>query len=243
MKSHIRRVGAATLATLTLIGALATTALADSAQILQDVESATQRVGQEQPIGGLPVTRHGGLVTTQTATGIDLAVPAGKITQTERGTIVTGNGQSNIVFQNAEDGRYRASIHISSPRDPERYEFNITGATHLLKQFDGSVQAFNAAGQQIAVIKTPWAKDKTGKDVKTYYETNGTTLSQIVSHRNENLAYGITADPAIIPIALFGARVVATCAARNAARNAAIASARTAAALRACRASGVPPLS
>ena len=197
MKKSIRRITTAVLTALVLTGVVATTAVANSPQVLQDVERAAQQAGVDPAIGSLPVIQSGGQVTTKTPGGIDLAVPVGKVTKAAEGTIVEGDGQSEFVFQNIGGGIYRASVHISSPNDPEQYEFNVKGASHLLKLFDGSVQAFNAEGQLVAEIETPWAIDKNGKDVPTYYKTDGATLTQVVEHQKGNYGYGITADPRV----------------------------------------------
>lgn len=197
MKILIRRITAIACTALVLVGAVATTALANSTQVLQDVELATLQAGEAPAISSLPANKKGGWVTTQTPGGIALAVPAGAITNIAEGTIVKGEGQSDIVFQNVGGGSYRASIHINSPSDPERYEFNVKGASRLLKQFDGSVQAFNDEGELVTEIETPWAKDANGKDVPTHYEIDGDrlTLIQVIEHRVGGYVYAIVADP------------------------------------------------
>ncbi len=197
---HLKHLGTAFLAVVVLAAVLPTWAAANSTQILQDVEQATLQAGAAPAISGLPVVKSEGQVATQTPVGIALAVPAGTITNTAEGTIVKGEGQSDVVFQNVGGGSYRASIHIGSPSDPERYEFTVKGAANLQKQFDGSLWAFGDTGQPVAIVEAPWAKDKTGKDVSTHYEIDGTTLVQFVSHQNGHFAYGITADPFSIPI-------------------------------------------
>ncbi len=192
---HLKHLGTAFLAVVVLAAALPSLAAANSTQVLQDVEQATLQAGEQPAIGSLAAVKDGGQVSTKTLTGIDLAVPAGKITNTTAGTLVKGEGQSDIVFQSVGVGTYRASVHISSPSDPECYEFNVRGASRLLKQFDGSVQAYDATGQLVAEIETPWAKDKDGKDVPTHYKVGGAVLTQVVEHRGGGFVYGVVADP------------------------------------------------
>ena len=192
---HLNRLGAVLFAAAILAATVPTLASANSAQILQDIERAAQYADQEETIGSLPVVQDSGQILTQTSGGVELAVPAGKVTRTAEGALIEGKGQSNIVFQNIGLGAYRASIHISNPNDPEHYSFEVKGASVLLMQFDGSVHAFDDDGQQVAEIEAPWAKDANGRDVPTHYELLGTRLTQIVEHRDYDFTYGIVADP------------------------------------------------
>jgi hypothetical protein len=47
----------------------------------------------------------------------------------------------------------------------------------------------------IGAIDTPWAFDADGEAVPTFFEVTGTSLTQVVQHRDGDFAYGITADP------------------------------------------------
>ena len=49
------------------------------------------------------------------------------------------------------------------------------------------------------MVSTPWAKDAEGKDVKTWFTTDGKTLTQHVKHDVVGIVYPVTADPVIIP--------------------------------------------
>ncbi len=182
---------------LAYLPALAT---ANSSRILKDISRAAERAAQEPSIGQLSVHSNGGQVTTNSPGGVDLTVSAGKVTNSADGTIVAGKGQSNIVFQQLRKGVFRTSIHISSPNDPERYEFKVRGCAQLRQQFDGSIRAFDNSGQLVAEIETPWSIDANGRHVPTHYETSGAVFTQIVEHRSADFAYAITADPLVTAV-------------------------------------------
>ncbi len=48
-----------------------------------------------------------------------------------------------------------------------------------------------------ALVEAPWARDKSGRSVPTYFEISGTTLTQVVKHRGADFDYGIVADPSL----------------------------------------------
>ncbi len=41
----------------------------------------------------------------------------------------------------------------------------------------------------------PWAKDAEGKELKTWFTTDGLTLTQHVEHNVKGVVYPVTADP------------------------------------------------
>jgi hypothetical protein len=72
----------------------------------------------------------------------------------------------------------------------------------------GSVQLFNggavvedAAGNDLFVIPAPWARDANGVNVPTHFETDGTSLTQVVDHSSGGYEYPIVADPSLWRIA------------------------------------------
>ena len=130
--------------------------------------------------------------------GIDLAVKSGRVTQLSSGTVVDGE-KSSIVFQELTNGAHRALIHISEAKAPTSYEFKIIGAARLKLNEEGSVDAYDAKDNIIAVIKKPWAKDKNNQEIPTFFTIENTTLTQVVEHTNNTYTYGITADPFWVP--------------------------------------------
>lgn len=100
-----------------------------------------------------------------------------------------------VALQSTEDG-LRALINIDSEDAPERYHFEIGGDVASLElALDGGVLALDDDGMIVAVAAPPWAVDAKGVHVPTYFEIDGTSLYQIVSHRGGEFEYGIVADP------------------------------------------------
>lgn len=60
---------------------------------------------------------------------------------------------------------------------------------------DGSIELVNLEGNPILAIYQPWAKDSTGKDVKTYYTIEDNRVYQRVLHKGSDYVYPIIADP------------------------------------------------
>lgn len=45
-------------------------------------------------------------------------------------------------------------------------------------------------------VATPWATDANGQSIPTHYETDGTSLTQVIEHNSvANVAYPVVADP------------------------------------------------
>jgi hypothetical protein len=109
--------------------------------------------------------------------------------------VFDGAGADTVVAVQGTDG-LRALVHIDSAQAPERFDFPIGGDVASLRlTASGGVDALNGEGEVIATASAPWAVDANGADVPTRYEINGTTLTQVVEHRDGNYAYGIVADP------------------------------------------------
>lgn len=142
----------------------------------------------------LSLSKDGNQVVTDTE-NVQLAIPAGKGVSTAASRTVVESYDSQIVFESLGDTKFRALIKIDRPGAPERYDFEIRGATQLKLLPDGSVFAFDSTGAVVATIEKPWAKDANGKAVPTRFEINRTTVTQIVNHRAGDFAYTITADP------------------------------------------------
>ncbi|WP_180987252.1 DUF2599 domain-containing protein [Arthrobacter sp. AFG20] len=60
----------------------------------------------------------------------------------------------------------------------------------------GNVEILSANGEFLAGVGAPWAKDATGKAIRTNYEVRGNSIVQVVDHGpGKNLAYPLVADP------------------------------------------------
>lgn len=167
------------------------------------VENALAVMGQdsatENPDVTLP-TDHDRTARLETAQG-DLAfqVPSNGSVEdsTSSGIILEGKDNTTSVAVESTEFGLRALIHIESRKSPERFEFPVTGdVSSLVLEDDGSVLALNADGELIAAAAPAWAVDRMGKRVPTHFEIEGSTLIQVIKHRDRRYSYGIVADPA-----------------------------------------------
>jgi len=107
---------------------------------------------------------------------------------------------SNTVQAN-NDGSVRMTTIIDNPNAPTEYEYKVEleegGKIEL--QSDGSAIVYNNKQEPISIIAKPWAKDAEGKEVKTWFSTDGLTLIQHVEHNVPGIVYPVVADPVWIP--------------------------------------------
>jgi len=105
------------------------------------------------------------------------------------------NGSANAV-QATEHGVRMLTV-IDSPSAPTMYDYKVSvpnGGKIELDKTGGAVVR-NVKGTVIATIAAPWATDATGKAVKTYFTTDGQTLTQYILHNVPGITYPVTADP------------------------------------------------
>ena len=105
------------------------------------------------------------------------------------------NGSSPVPVVQS-DGSVQINTIIEGADAPTSYsyDYDCSGGVTLRRLADGGIVAVDGAGELVASIALPWAKDARGKDVATRYVINGTTLTQIVEH-GVGSAYPIVADP------------------------------------------------
>lgn len=97
-----------------------------------------------------------------------------------------GGIRQRFVFKN-EKSSFEYEIKYNE-KEVSRLEFAyIDGKT------DGSVLIYDNNGEISGAIGVPWAKDKKGKPVKTYYKIKGTSLIQVIEVNSEN-EYPIVTD-------------------------------------------------
>lgn len=144
-----------------------------------------------------------GTDSVQLEGGVQMTMPATGTGADIGGTSIFEAAESpdaQIAVQQLEESGTRALVHIDEATAPERYSFELGGdVASLTKESDGSVTAYNGDGHEVGGFPQPWARDAEGNDVPTYYEVNGTSLTQVVEHQGGHYAYGITADPWWLP--------------------------------------------
>ncbi|HEU5187247.1 MAG TPA: hypothetical protein VFT87_01965, partial [Candidatus Saccharimonadales bacterium] len=108
----------------------------------------------------------------------------------------SGNGSANAV-QATEDGGVRMLTVIDNPNAPTTYDYKVTvpngGKIELTE--DGGAIVLDRNDQPISTINTPWAKDANEMPIKTWFTTDGQTLTQHVQHNVPGVVYPVTADP------------------------------------------------
>lgn len=87
-------------------------------------------------------------------------------------------------------------ITIKSSDAPSEYSFDLAlqEGTFLVMDEDGSVDISNGDQIIIGEVKKPWAYDANGNPVNTWFEIEGSTLTQHVEFSHDT-AFPITADP------------------------------------------------
>ena len=112
---------------------------------------------------------------------------------------------SNTVQAN-NDGSVRMTTIIDNPDAPTEYEYKVEleQGGKIEVQSDGSAIVYNNKQELISIIAKPWAKDAEGKEVKTWFATDGLTLIQHVDHNVAGIVYPVVADPVWIPAAFVG---------------------------------------
>lgn len=115
----------------------------------------------------------------------------------EGGSVLySGDQSADLVVQPLTDEGVRFTVVLDGPDAPDKYNFTVAPEGGRLELVDGGVLVFDRDGSPIAGAADPWAKDADGNAVKTWYETDGQTLIQVVDHA-ETQAYPIVADPVI----------------------------------------------
>lgn len=105
-----------------------------------------------------------------------------------------------IALQPMGGRNLRAVIVAGSQKSPETYPFTLSLPVgfHLELRKNGSVEVVaEADGSAIGSVSVPWAQDKKGTPVKTWFEVQGrNVLIQHISHLSDKVAYPVVADPA-----------------------------------------------
>ncbi|MCK2035771.1 hypothetical protein KZC51_06440 [Microbacterium sp. SSW1-49] len=85
-------------------------------------------------------------------------------------------------------------MNASAP-DSFAYPVNVPAGGSVALTESGGVRIADASGTAIGFLETPWAKDATGKDVPTYFEVAGNTVTQNVDLSDPTIQFPVVADP------------------------------------------------
>lgn len=108
------------------------------------------------------------------------------------------NDGSSTVPLVKEDGEVQVLTVIEDSSAPTRYgyEFGLPEGGRVVDAGEGYFVVLGMDGRPVASITPVWAKDANGNEVPTWYELDGDSLVQVVSH-GPGTEYPVVADPAI----------------------------------------------
>lgn len=149
-----------------------------------------------------PITIADGLLSI----GLPNGEAANNATSNEDGIVEFENNDGSATVPIVkEDGSIQILTVIDNSDAPTRYDYEIgtPGESTLTVNEDGSVNVTEADGTVAATIAAPWAKDSNGESISTWYEVEGSTLTQVVEH-TAAAAYPVVADPTVFYCAIAG---------------------------------------
>lgn len=126
------------------------------------------------------------------------ATTAGAAKQVANGVVSypSTGGSANAVQTNA-DGSVRMLTVIDNPNAPTRYDYKVSLPTggQVVITSNGGALILDKTGKPAFSVDVPWAKDAHQRPIKTWFKTDGRTLTQIVKHNVSGVSYPVTADP------------------------------------------------
>ncbi|WP_246815793.1 hypothetical protein [Corynebacterium sp. HMSC28B08] len=139
----------------------------------------------------LPETQGGDEVTITSPENIDALNPDRDVDFTPR---ITTHGEPGSVTTIPVAGGEQTVFTIDSPDDPHSrtFDLNLPKEATIVER-DGFFFVEQNGGIAIR-ISEPWAKDAHGRNLETWFTTDGKELTQHVE-KNESATYPITADP------------------------------------------------
>lgn len=161
-----------------------------STSSVKDAQTALERVGS--------------LVATPADTGVEqtvgVAAPAngGTTTVKSNGVSLTEgtNGTTSAVIQTTSGEQHLTVISEASAPETYRYDIQLPAGGSVSVSADGShAILFGSAHEVIETVDAAWAKDVNGMNVPTYFTTDGSSLTQVVEHKDSAAVYPIVADP------------------------------------------------
>ncbi|WP_217239788.1 hypothetical protein [Streptomyces sp. AC555_RSS877] len=113
------------------------------------------------------------------------------------GTVAYPGTNSAQAVIPAKDGVQMLTT-ITNADAPTRYGYKVSvpgGGRVVVSPNNAGAVVLDGAGKPAAVVPAPWAKDTRGTAVPTHFETDGTTLTQVVQHASGSYGYPVVADP------------------------------------------------
>lgn len=108
------------------------------------------------------------------------------------------NGGVRSLAADVDGGK--AVVAVMDSGNEARFDLGLPAGASLEQQPDGTIAvatlSTDAKATVDAIIKTPWAKDASGRSLNTSYTVEGNTLVQHVD--TTNAQYPVVADPSIV---------------------------------------------
>jgi hypothetical protein len=154
--------------------------------------------------------------------GVELTTPTGKkitvkvpnANKSKRGTklksgAVTYGGKHSANAVIASKDKTQFLTVIENRKADTAYSYTVPeGVFQVIP--GGGAALTHKDGTPLAIFPTPWAYDAKGQKVATHFVANGDTLTQVVNHKQRNVAYPVIADPVPVWVILAIARCGAT---------------------------------
>jgi hypothetical protein len=145
---------------------------------------------------------EGVTIGSQNGNSLDITLPnadkSSDATTVANGVVAynANNGSANAV-QAENDGSVRMLTVIDNPNAPTTYDYKISvpNGGHIQLTKDQGAVVLSDNGEVISYVQSPWAKDAKGKKIRTWFTTDGLTLTQHVKHNVRGVTYPVVADP------------------------------------------------
>lgn len=162
----------------------------DSAAVAS-VDGATVDI-PKNPDDGVTIETNGVTVTVELP-GAEDASDAKRLSD---GTVVYpgSDGAANAVIPTSDGVQMITTI--ANKDAPSSYEYKVSVPTGgKIQLVDGGAVVLDANGNPVVTVPAPWARDANGVTVPSHFETDGSTLTQVVDHASGSYSYPVVADP------------------------------------------------
>ncbi|MGL5828365.1 MAG: DUF2599 domain-containing protein [Angustibacter sp.] len=105
-----------------------------------------------------------------------------------------GDSGTDIAVQAFDHGA-RIQVIIKGAVGATQYGYAFPEGSLITLQDNGGVLIVDARGYFVGGLAPPWAKDRSGGDIPTRYVVKGSSITQVVDHRQAGIQYPVTADP------------------------------------------------
>ncbi len=165
-----------------------------------DVDSIAQTA-----VVDVPTNPSKGVTLQSPSLALTISLPnttsSGYSKKTSDGMVVYSdqNGSANTVIPTDAGVQFLTTIKNKKAPTEYAYSFSLAMGSKIEVSPDGgSAAVINADGDLVAFVPSLYAKDANGNDISTRFTTDGETLTQVVKHRSNGVAYPVVADPIVI---------------------------------------------